>query len=239
MDVLPGLRRLRTRIHAMERGLKTLRNEVESILLDYDDDTGIELDRINCGLSRLLGSADDIPLTETQPYAEFADGIWCSFDQNVPGTSLLVSTRTLSRTDPRAEGGQVSRICVHPVFTTSEKPLWCTLEFVIDPDMFKAAKAIRIDFSCFFEIPSGATVPLPSSCKFQVRLREGEEIRDAADRHFPVTTMSFDHSIELTAKTMADMKAEGAEAVFGIVTLPQSGAYTFNVERFNIYALNG
>lgn len=239
MDILPSLRRVRTRMHAMERGLKTLRSEVEQILLAFDDDDGLDLHQINCGLTRLLAEGDDIALRETQPYAEFAEGVWCSFDQNTPGTRLLVSTKTAGRREPMNAGGISKRICVHPVFTAAERPLWCTLEFAIDPAMFKAAKAVRLDFSAYFDIAPGATVALPSTSRFQVRLREKGETRDVVERHFPITTMSFDQSIEISETVMTEMAAQDAEEAFGIITLPQSGTYTFNIERFNIYALNG
>ena len=239
MEVLASLRRIRTRIYGMERGLRALRSEVETALVALGDDDAVESQRIGCGLSDLLASARDIPLQPVTPYAEFAPGIWGSYVQGASGTELLVATRTLKPMDPRAGTPYVSRLVVHPVFTTTDQPKWCTLEFNVDLAAVKEAKALRLDFGCFYEVAPGATTPLPSTTKLTLRvLTGGGSTRDVVERFVPVTTMSFDHVIEIGPEAVSDFDLSDAKGLVCLISLPQAGAYSFTVERFSVHALN-
>lgn len=235
-----NLRRLRAQLHAMERSVRMMRVEVENALSAQGGSELFEGVEIATGLGRLLSGSEPVEHQGTQSYVPFVDGVWTSHDDEVPGTELTVRARVMHRLGPDDRSPGITRLTVHPVFSGQAEPVWCALETAIDPEAFRKAWAMQLDLVTHFEVQNRTKKPLAPNCKLILRIKNGKgEHRDVLERHFPTTTLPFDHTIVYTEAQLKAARPEDVTDATFILILPPAGDYAVHIDHFRLKALGG
>lgn len=233
MKVSATLARMRTQLTGIERLVRTMGSEVETLISAYEPANIEAMQEIRTGLGDMFSYAGPLQPFLAQAYLPFAPDVWCGIDTEIGGSSATVALKTLHDFEPSRGGTRIARLSVNPIFPLVEKPRWMTIECGLDIDAIKKSKTVRFDIVSFFQIAPQNTSIIPRDVRLAIRLKMSDvSFADIFEYRIPVSTMPFEHSIHVPNWNQNAAAMDTAVSVEVILGLPLAGDYTFHMDHF-------
>ena len=215
--------------------MPTLRAEVETHISAFTPNNIAIESEMRTGLTDMFASGTPLSAMSVQPYVHFSPGVWIGFDQEVGGCGATVGFRSLRSFTPGVDLEQVSRLSINPVFPMVGRPRWVTLESSVEIEALRAAKSLRLDIISFFEIAPNNITEIPRNITITLRLRRRDGTQsDLLGYRVPVSTMPFEHSMNVAESGMMALNLPDAIEATLLIELPLAGDFTLNLDHFSL-----
>ncbi len=229
-------KKIRSQLYMLERATRALRVHLDE-QQEVQGQTGwATLQKpLDTGLSKLLGSCNDIEPSTPKPYEQFYPKLWLGFPGNREGFSVEVKSRCYPPLDESSFRTDVGSSClVLTVDNQSEATdLWLNVETELDLSAITAGHGLEVNFILSFinstPYPLG---PIWAQLGVTVKGKHNPQFW----KSLPALDVPIEMSYKLSAKQLLSLPKQEMEKLNFTLALPipVSGSYTAVLSYFEV-----